>query len=112
MIGGGPNPAPAERLPATPEEVVPLPDIAVRNACPAEKAVRLFDGGGLYLGIRPADSFEVVAREHPGKRVASGAASARRYAVVRRRRAMPTRAAMNNIALVGSGTPVSGDRST
>ncbi|WP_230850110.1 Arm DNA-binding domain-containing protein [Ralstonia solanacearum] len=31
---------------------MPLTDTAIRNAKPSEKPVRLFDGGGLYLGFR------------------------------------------------------------
>jgi hypothetical protein len=30
---------------------MPLTDTAIRNAKPGEKAVRLFDGGGLYLEV-------------------------------------------------------------
>ena len=30
---------------------MPLTDTAIRNAKPSEKAVRLFDGGGLYLEV-------------------------------------------------------------
>lgn len=33
---------------------VPLTDTAIRNAKPADKPVRLFDGGGLYLEIAPS----------------------------------------------------------
>ncbi|MCD6675435.1 MAG: integrase arm-type DNA-binding domain-containing protein [Burkholderiaceae bacterium] len=33
---------------------MPLTDTAIRRARPAEKPVRLFDGGGLYLEISPA----------------------------------------------------------
>jgi hypothetical protein len=33
---------------------VPLSDIKVRNARPAEKPVRLFDERGLYLEVSPA----------------------------------------------------------
>lgn len=33
---------------------MPLSDTAIRNAKPAEKPVRMFDGGGLYLEISPA----------------------------------------------------------
>lgn len=32
----------------------PLTDLAIRRAKPAEKTVRMFDGGGLYLEILPA----------------------------------------------------------
>ncbi|WDJ06556.1 Arm DNA-binding domain-containing protein [Xanthomonas campestris] len=32
---------------------MPLSDAAVRNAKPADKPVRLFDGGGLYVEISP-----------------------------------------------------------
>jgi integrase len=32
---------------------MPLTDTAIRNAKPSEKAVRLFDGGGLYLEVSP-----------------------------------------------------------
>src|ERR1700730_14410564 len=32
---------------------MPLTDTAIRNAKPGEKAVRLFDGGGLYLEVSP-----------------------------------------------------------
>ncbi|MCZ6581418.1 MAG: integrase arm-type DNA-binding domain-containing protein, partial [Nitrospirae bacterium] len=32
---------------------MPLTDTAIRNAKPAEKAKRLFDGGGLYLEVSP-----------------------------------------------------------
>lgn len=30
---------------------MPLTDTAIRNAKPADKPIRLFDGGGLYLGV-------------------------------------------------------------
>ncbi|KGD46456.1 integrase [Burkholderia ubonensis] len=33
---------------------MPLTDTAIRNAKPADKPVRLFDGGGLYLEIAPS----------------------------------------------------------
>ena len=33
---------------------MPLTDTAIRNAKPADKATRLFDGGGLYLEVSPA----------------------------------------------------------
>nr|WP_306819432.1 integrase arm-type DNA-binding domain-containing protein [Burkholderia glumae] len=33
---------------------VPLTDTAIRNAKPADKPLRLFDGGGLYLEIAPS----------------------------------------------------------
>ena len=33
---------------------MPLTDIAIRKAKPADKMQRLFDGGGLYLEISPA----------------------------------------------------------
>ncbi|MBW0449272.1 tyrosine-type recombinase/integrase [Paraburkholderia phenoliruptrix] len=33
---------------------MPLTDTAIRNANPAEKPVRLFDGGGLYIEIAPS----------------------------------------------------------
>lgn len=33
---------------------MPLSDISIRKAKPAEKAQRLFDGGGLYLEVSPA----------------------------------------------------------
>ena len=33
---------------------MPLSDTSVRNAKPASKAVRMFDGGGLYLEVSPA----------------------------------------------------------
>ncbi len=33
---------------------MPLTDTAVRNAKPAKKAQRLFDGGGLYLEVSPS----------------------------------------------------------
>lgn len=33
---------------------MPLTDVTIRNAKPAEKPVRMFDGGGLYLEISPA----------------------------------------------------------
>ncbi|KIF81279.1 tyrosine-type recombinase/integrase [Noviherbaspirillum autotrophicum] len=33
---------------------MPLTDTAIRNAKPVEKAVRMFDGGGLYLEIAPS----------------------------------------------------------
>ena len=33
---------------------MPLTDTAIRNAKPAEKAKRLFDGGGLYLEVSPS----------------------------------------------------------
>lgn len=33
---------------------VPLTDTAIRNAKPADKPVRLFDGGGLYLEVAPS----------------------------------------------------------
>ena len=32
---------------------MPLTDTTIRNAKPAEKSRRLFDGGGLYLEISP-----------------------------------------------------------
>jgi hypothetical protein len=32
---------------------MPLTDTAIRNAKPAEKPLRLFDGGGLYLEVAP-----------------------------------------------------------
>ena len=32
---------------------MPLSDIVIRKAKPADKPVRLFDGGGLYLEISP-----------------------------------------------------------
>lgn len=31
-----------------------LTDVKIKNAKPGEKAIRLFDGGGLYLEIAPA----------------------------------------------------------
>jgi integrase len=36
------------------EEVMPLSDTAIRNAKPAAKPYRLFDGGGLYLEVSPS----------------------------------------------------------
>ena len=33
---------------------MPLTDVKVRNAKPADKPVRLFDGSGLYLGSHRA----------------------------------------------------------
>lgn len=33
---------------------MPLTDTAIRNAKPADKSVRLFDGGGLYLEVSPS----------------------------------------------------------
>ncbi|HKB59530.1 MAG TPA: integrase arm-type DNA-binding domain-containing protein [Gallionellaceae bacterium] len=33
---------------------MPLTDTAIRNAKPAEKPVRMFDGGGLYLEVAPS----------------------------------------------------------
>ncbi|MBI2066816.1 MAG: integrase arm-type DNA-binding domain-containing protein [Deltaproteobacteria bacterium] len=33
---------------------MPLTDTAIRNCCPPEKTVRLFDGGGLYLEVAPS----------------------------------------------------------
>ena len=33
---------------------MPLTDTAIRNAKPADKPVRLFDGGGLYLAVSPS----------------------------------------------------------
>lgn len=33
---------------------MPLTDVAIKNAKPADKAIRLFDGGGLYLEVSPA----------------------------------------------------------
>ena len=30
-----------------------LTDVLIRNAKPGEKAQKLFDGGGLYLELRP-----------------------------------------------------------
>ncbi|HDR9759509.1 TPA: tyrosine-type recombinase/integrase [Burkholderia cepacia] len=33
---------------------MPLTDTAIRNAKPAEKPIRLFDGGGLYLEVAPS----------------------------------------------------------
>ncbi len=35
---------------------MPLSDVVIRKAKPADKAQRLFDGGGLYLEITPAGS--------------------------------------------------------
>ena len=32
---------------------MPLTDTTLRNAKPAEKAKKLFDGGGLYLEVAP-----------------------------------------------------------
>ncbi|BBJ94691.1 Arm DNA-binding domain-containing protein [Xanthomonas campestris pv. campestris] len=42
-------PAPSAKADAP----MPLSDAAVRNATPADKPVRLFDGGGLYVEISP-----------------------------------------------------------
>lgn len=33
---------------------MPLTDTAIRNAKPADKSIRLFDGGGLYIEVSPA----------------------------------------------------------
>lgn len=33
---------------------MPLTDTAIRNFCPREKTIRLFDGGGLYLEVAPS----------------------------------------------------------
>ena len=33
---------------------MPLSDVAIRKAKPADKPQRLFDGGGLYLEVTPA----------------------------------------------------------
>jgi hypothetical protein len=33
---------------------MPLTDTAIRNAKPADKPIRLFDGGGLYVEVAPA----------------------------------------------------------
>ena len=33
---------------------MPLSDTAIRNAKPAKKAKKLFDGGGLYLEVAPS----------------------------------------------------------
>ncbi|MDB0569809.1 integrase arm-type DNA-binding domain-containing protein [Ralstonia solanacearum] len=33
---------------------MPLTDIAIRNAKPSEKPIRLFDGGGLYIEVSPS----------------------------------------------------------
>lgn len=33
---------------------MPLTDISIRNAKPADKARKLFDGGGLYLEVSPS----------------------------------------------------------
>ena len=35
---------------------MPLSDVAIRKARPADKPLRLFDGGGLYLEISPTGS--------------------------------------------------------
>jgi hypothetical protein len=35
---------------------MPLTDTAIRAAKPADKPVRLFDGGGLYLEVSPSGS--------------------------------------------------------
>ena len=32
---------------------MPLSDIAIRNAKPSEKSIKLTDGGGLYLLLKP-----------------------------------------------------------
>lgn len=39
-----------------PKKTLPLTDAAVRNAKPQAKAIKLFDGGGLYLEILPTGS--------------------------------------------------------
>lgn len=39
-----------------PRKIIPLSDIACRNAKGKEKSYRLFDGGGLYLEISPTGS--------------------------------------------------------
>ena len=36
-----------------PRKILPLSDTAIRNAKPAAKPVKLFDGGGLYLEVFP-----------------------------------------------------------
>ena len=33
---------------------MPLTDTAIRNTKPADKPIKLFDGGGLFLHITPA----------------------------------------------------------
>jgi hypothetical protein len=33
---------------------MPLTDTAIKNAKPAPKSIRMFDGGGLYLEVSPA----------------------------------------------------------
>jgi hypothetical protein len=32
---------------------MPLTDTAIKNAKPADKPIRMFDGGGLYLEVSP-----------------------------------------------------------
>ena len=44
----------ASELPPFGVAPMPLTDTAVRNAKPAEKAVKMFDGGGLYLEVAPS----------------------------------------------------------
>ena len=55
---------------------MPLSDLAIRKARPADKPLRLFDGGGLYLEVTPSGSklwrwkYRVGGKE---KRLALGA---------------------------------------
>ena len=44
---------------------MPLPDTTIRNAKPADKARKLFDGGGLYLDLGRPKRGQVVAAEVP-----------------------------------------------
>ncbi len=41
---------------------MPLTDTAIKNAKPADKPVRLFDGGGLYLEVAPQRGQVVAAQ--------------------------------------------------
>ncbi|MDR2506736.1 MAG: integrase arm-type DNA-binding domain-containing protein [Candidatus Accumulibacter sp.] len=67
----------------------PLTDTAVKNAKPADKPVRMFDGGGLYLEISPAGGklwrfkYRIEGKE---KRLAFGAYPETSLADARQRR--------------------------
>ena len=68
---------------------MPLTDTTIRNAQPATKAARLFDGGGLYLEVSPAGGklwrlkYRIGGKE---KRLALGAYPAVSLAGARQRR--------------------------
>lgn len=51
MIGGI---RPTRRADAPSEDKMPLSELQIKNAKPAEKAYRMADGGGLYIEISPA----------------------------------------------------------